>query len=102
MINVIASIRVKTGMLSDYLAILKANMLTVRKEKGCIEYIPTIDIDVKLQPQVLDKNVITILEKWDSLDVLHAHLESLHMVDYRKKVKSLVESVSLKVLQEIN
>lgn len=102
MINVIASIRVKAGKLSDYLAILKANTAAVRTEKGCIEYVPMVDLDVKLPPQVLDKYVVTIIEKWESLEVLHAHLGSLHMFDYREKVKSLVEGVSLKVLQEIN
>jgi len=102
MINVIASIRVKTGKLHDYLAILKANIPTVRKEKGCIEYVPTVDIDVKLPPQVLDKNVVTLLEKWESLEALHAHLGSPHMLDYREKVKTLVESVSFKGLQDVN
>jgi quinol monooxygenase YgiN len=102
MINVIASIRVKTGKFHDYLAILKANIPTVRKEKGCIEYVPTVDIDVKLPPQVLDKNVVTLLEKWESLEALHAHLGSPHMLDYREKVKTLVERVSFKVLQDVN
>jgi len=101
-INVIASIRVKPGRLSDYLAILKATAPAVRKEKGCIEYVPTVDIDVKLPPHVLDKNVVTILEQWESLEALHAHLGSPHMLDYREKVNNLVESVSIKVLQEVN
>ena len=83
MINVIASICVKTGSLSEYLAILKANVPVVRKEKGCIEYVPLVDIDARLLPQVLDKNVVTILEKWESLEALHAHLGSPHMLDYR-------------------
>ncbi len=101
MINVIASIRVKTGKLSDYLAILKANMPVVKKEKGCIEYVPTIDVDTKLPPQVLDKNCVTLLEKWESLEALHVHLGAPHMLDYREKVKDLIESVTLKVLQEV-
>ncbi|HUL00360.1 MAG TPA: putative quinol monooxygenase [Nitrospirota bacterium] len=102
MINVIASIRVKPGKLSDYLAILKANIPAVKKEWGHIEYVPAVDIDAKLPPQVLDKNVVTILEKWESLEALHAHLGSAHMLDYREKVKTLIENVSLKVLQEVN
>ncbi len=102
MIRVIASIRVKTGKLYDYLAILKANIPAVRKEKGCIEYVSTVDIDVKLPPQVLDKNVVTLLEKWESLEALHVHLGSPHMQDYREKVKTLVESASFKVLQEVS
>jgi quinol monooxygenase YgiN len=100
MINAIASIRVKTGKLYDYLEILKANIPAVRKEKGCIEYVPTVDIDVKLPPQVLDKNVVTLLEKWESLEALQAHLGAPHMLAYREKVKDLVESITLKILQE--
>lgn len=101
MISVVASIRVKPGKLSDYLAILKANMPVVKKEKGCIEYVPAIDVDTKLPPQVLDKNCVTLLEKWESLEALHAHLGSPHMLAYREKVKDLVEGVTIKVLQEV-
>ncbi|HEX9136783.1 MAG TPA: putative quinol monooxygenase [Nitrospirota bacterium] len=101
MIDVVASIRVKTGRLSDYLAILKATLQAVRRERGCIEYVPTVDIDTNMPPQVIDKNVVTILEKWESLEALHAHLGSPHMLEYREKVKDIVESVSVKVLQEV-
>lgn len=100
MINVIASIRVKTGKLSEYLAILKTNMRAVRTEKGCIEYAPMIDVDSKLPPQVLDKDCVTLLEKWESLEALNAHLGAPHMLAYREKVKDMVESVTLKVLRE--
>jgi quinol monooxygenase YgiN len=102
MINVNASISVKEGTLSAYLAILKDNIPAVRKEKGCVEYVPTVDIDAKLSSQILDKNVVTILEKWSSLEALHAHLGSPHMLDYREKVKTMVKSVAVKVLQEVN
>jgi quinol monooxygenase YgiN len=100
MINVIASIQVKTGKISEYLAILKANASEVRKEKGCIEYIPTIDVDSKLPPQIFDKDCVTLLEQWESLEALNAHLGSPHMLAYREKVKDMLESVSIKVLQE--
>jgi quinol monooxygenase YgiN len=102
MINVIASICVKAGTLPAYLVILKNNMPAVKKERGCIEYVPLVDIDAKLSSQVLDKEVVTILEKWDTLEALHAHLGSPHMLDYREKVRNIVESVSVKVLKEVN
>ena len=100
MINVVASIQVKPGKLSEYLAVLKANMRVIRTEKGCIEYVPTIDVDANLPPQVLDKNCVTLLERWESLEALHAHLGAPPMLAYRETVKDLVESVTLKVLQE--
>jgi len=102
MINVIASICVKTGALSDYLVILKANMSSVRKETGCIEYVPMVDIDAKLPAQVIDKDVVTIIEKWESLETLHAHLGSSHMLEYREKVRNIVVSVTVKVLGEVD
>ena len=100
MINVIASIRVKEGSLSDFLAICKANVPKVREEKGCIEYFPAVDVDAKLPPQAKDENVVTVIEKWESLEALHAHLEAPHMLAFREKVKDLVEGRSLKVLRE--
>jgi quinol monooxygenase YgiN len=100
MINVIASIRVKQGSLSDFLAICKANVPKVREEKGCIEYFPAVDVDAKLPPQAKDENVVTVIEKWESLEALHAHLEAPHMLAFREKVKDLVEGRSLKVLRE--
>jgi quinol monooxygenase YgiN len=102
MINVIASIHVKEGMLSDYLQILKAIARLVRKERGCVAYVPTVDIDTGLPLQVLDKNVVTILERWESLEALNAHLVSPHMLDYREKVKDIVGRVSVKVLRELD
>ena len=100
MINVIASICVKEGKLSDFLEIFKSNVPSVREERGCIEYFPTVDIDADLPPQSLDENVVTIIEKWESLEALRDHLNAPHMLAYKEKVKNIVEDVSLKVLQE--
>jgi len=100
MISVIASIKVKSGKVGEFISIFKANVPEVRREKGCIEYYPAIDIDSKIPVQQLDANIVTIIEKWNSLDDLNAHLKAPHMASYREKVKNMVESVSLKVLQE--
>ena len=100
MINVIASIRVKSGMLSDFLEIFKSNVPSVREEMGCIEYFPAVDIDADLPPQSLDENVVTIIEKWESLEALRDHLNAPHMLAYKEKAKDIVEGVSIKVLQE--
>ena len=100
MINVIASICVKTGRLSDFLEIFRSNVPNVREERGCIEYFPSVDIDADLPPQRLDENVVTIIEKWESLEALRDHLKAPHMLAYKEKVKDIVEDVSLKVLQK--
>ncbi|HJV35549.1 putative quinol monooxygenase [Geomonas sp.] len=100
MIVVLASIRVKSAKQAEFLDIFKQNIPKVREEKGCIEYFPTIDCDAGLPIQILDGEVVTIIEKWESLAALNDHLASSHMLDYREKVKDLVEEVSLKVLAE--
>ncbi len=100
MISVIASIKVKAGRVPEFIEILKSNVPEVRKERGCIEYFPAVDIDSGLPVQKLDKNIVTIIEKWESVEALRAHLKTPHMLAYREKVKDLVEELSIKVLKE--
>jgi len=100
MIHVIASIRVKEGKRDDFLDIFKSNVPSVRAEKGCMGYVPAVDMDTGLPPQVLDERVVTVLEKWESPDALRAHLKTPHMLAYREKVKDIVEDLSIKVLED--
>jgi quinol monooxygenase YgiN len=101
MIHVVASVRVKADRLADFLELFKSTARQVRKEKGCIQYIPTVDIVSGLPPQVMDANVVTIIEKWDNLEALRDHLVTPHMKAFFEKRKDMVEGSSiLKVLQE--
>jgi quinol monooxygenase YgiN len=101
MIHVIASVRVKSGRLGDFIELLKSIAPTVREEKGCIRYIPTVDIASGLPPQVLDANLVTLIETWQSLEALRNHLATPHMAAFFEKRKEMVEGGSfLKVLQE--
>jgi len=86
--------------LSEFIEIFKTNIPKVLEEKGCVEYVPTIDVPTGLPPQELNNNVVTIIEKWSSLEDLQAHLTAPHMLAYKEKVKDLVDKVSLKVLME--
>ena len=100
MINVIASITIKEGRLAEFLDIFKSNIPNVIEESGCIEYVPTIDAPSGLPAQACDENVVTIIEKWQTLEDLKKHMSSPHMLAYREKVKDHVEHVSLKILKE--
>lgn len=100
MIHVIASVRLKAGRLPEYLEIVKENAVKVREEKGCIEYTPAVDFNSGLQSQILDEHGVTIIEKWESLEVLRDHLGSSHMLAYREKVRDMVEAVLLRILKE--
>ena len=100
MVRVIASIHVKEGQLDKFIGIFKSNVPDVLKEEGCIEYVPNIDLPTGLPRQELNSNVVTIIEKWRSLEDLQTHLSSAHMVAYQKKVRDLVDRVSLRILTE--
>ena len=100
MIHVIASIQVKGGSRDAFLDILKANISNVQTETGCIEYQPAVDKDAHLASQSLDTDRVMVIEKWESLEALHAHLDSSHMHTYREQVADMVEGVTLQVLEE--
>ena len=99
MITVLASIQLHEGERAAFLEIFRANVPKVRQESGCIEYFPAVDIDAGLPVQRLDENVVTVIEKWQDLEALRAHLAAPHMLEYREKVKGLVKELSIKVLQ---
>ena len=99
MISVLAFVRVKPGRLSDLIREFDANVGHVRAENGCIEYYAAVDIETGLGVQVLDADMVTVIEKWESLEALRAHLAAPHMATYREKVKDIVDGVTLKVLR---
>jgi len=101
MIHVLANIRVKAGKRDEYLAILNTNVLLVRAEAGCLEYQPTVDVPTGLAAQRRDPNRVVLIEKWESLDALKAHLAAPHMEAYRRKVKDLVEEAELTVTASV-
>jgi len=99
MIHVVATIKVKPGTREKFLGILSGVAPQVRAEKGCIAYVPTVDVESGIPVQVeLRADVVTIVEVWEGLPELLAHLKAPHMVAYREKVKDIVKNVSLHVL----
>ncbi len=100
MIVVVAFIQIKEGKVHKFLEIFKANVPNVLAEEGCIEYMPTVDVPAESIPQELNPNMVTVIEKWRSVEDLQAHLNAPHMMDYRDKVEDLVVDVSLKIVQE--
>jgi len=100
MIDVIASIRVKDGHRDAFVEKFKANVPAVLAEDGCIDYYPALDADSGLDVQEKDAHVVTVVEKWQSVAHLDAHLQAPHMVSFRESVADIVEGLSLKVLQK--
>lgn len=100
MIDVIASIRIKDGHADEFIERFKDNVPAVLAEEGCIDYYPTVDADSGMAVQEKDAQVVTIVEKWESLEALQAHSKAPHMVRFRESAKSIVEGMTLKVLRK--
>lgn len=101
MIHVLASIQVKADCLNAFVEIFRANVPSVRAEEGCIEYEPTVDAVTDISVQLLQPGVVTVVEKWDSVEALKAHLAAPHMITYKEAVKDMVEHVEVKILQGV-
>lgn len=99
MIHVIATISLAPGRRSDFLSEFHKLVPLVHAEDGCIEYGPTVDLEhgIPGQPAMRD-DVVTVVEKWESLPALHAHLAAPHMTKYRETVSAMVKGVEIRVL----
>ena len=99
MIFVIANIQIAEGKQAAFVEEFKKIVPDVLAEDGCIEYGPTTDATTDLDKQQTDASIVTIVEKWESLDALKAHLVAPHMNAYRERVKDLVVGSQLRILE---
>jgi quinol monooxygenase YgiN len=99
MIIVLATIELHAGKRPDFLAEFRQIVPNVRAEKGCIEYFPAIDTASGLPVQgPAREDIVVVVEKWESIPALEAHLIAPHMMEYRPRVKDFVKRVSLQIL----
>ena len=102
MIHVIATVELALGRREAFLAEFRRLVPLVRAEAGCLEYGPTVDVPSGLAAQAAPReDVVTVVEKWESLDALRAHVGAPHMLEYRERVKGMVAGVKLQVLQPV-
>jgi quinol monooxygenase YgiN len=100
MIHVIATIDLVEGKRQAFLQEFRKLVPLVRAEAGCIEYGPTIDVATGIGAQGnVRENVVMVVEKWADLPALKAHMVAPHMQDYRPRVKDMVKSTTLQILE---
>lgn len=100
MVIVVAEIHLNAGTREAFLQEFHQIVPLVRAEDGCIEYGPTIDCETSIGAQIpFRPDVVTVVEKWESIDALEAHLVAPHMMEYRPKVKDLVQETRLHILE---
>jgi quinol monooxygenase YgiN len=98
-IHVIATVELRPQSRQQFLAEFQALKPAVWAEEGCLEYGEYIDVPSGLGPQIpLRPDVVTIIEKWASMNALAAHAIARHMQAYRPRVAHLVLKTSLQVL----
>ena len=99
MIHVLAQVELNPGAREDFLAEFAKVAILVRQEAGCIEYGAAVDTPTGIPVQnFIGETAVLIIEKWESVDHLKAHLVAPHMTDYRVRIKPFVQSVRLQVL----
>ncbi|QDT44634.1 putative quinol monooxygenase YgiN [Gimesia alba] len=100
MIFVIADIELAEGKQAAFLEAFHQLVPQVLAEEGCIEYGPAIDEDTDIAAQVKNgSQIVTVMEKWESVDALKTHLVAPHMTTYREQVADLVKGTTIKVLK---
>jgi len=100
LIHVIATIRTVPGKRADLLAVFRELTPKVHAEQGCVEYGAAIDIDTPIAAQQAPRdNVLVVVEKWESVAALEAHLAAPHMEAFRAANGELIEDISLQILQ---
>jgi len=102
MIHVLAIIQVAPGKRDVFLQDFKALIPAVKAEQGCIEYGPAVDLQTGMGiQQMLGPDAVMVVEKWESLDALNAHLAAPHMAAWREKAAAYLKGVTAQILQPV-
>ncbi len=100
MIHVIAKIEVAAGKRAEFLEAFAGLIPQVRAEDGCIEYGPAVDAETDISAQqAVGADTVVVVEKWESVDALKAHLVAPHMNEYRSQVKEIVTTTTIHILE---
>jgi quinol monooxygenase YgiN len=100
MIHVVAVVTAKPGKREEILKHFRANVPAVKAEKGCIEYGPVVDAENALGFQTkIGPDTFMVIEKWETMDTLRAHAAAPHMAAYAAKVKDLIATRTIHILQ---
>ena len=102
MIHVIAYVKLKPGTIPKVLDLYRILLPKIfAKEKGCIEYSPTIDFDFGADNQNKNPDMIIVRERWAVIDDFRAHLNMAHSIEFRASIKDyLAERITITITQD--
>lgn len=100
MIHVIASIELAPNQRPAFLSEFHKLIPKVHAEQGCLEYGPAVEVTTPIAIQSPPRaDVVVVLEKWESVSALEAHLAAPHMAEYRAATAEMVRELTLQVLE---
>ena len=100
MISVLATIEVPEGRREDFLKIFRELVPKVLAEDGCVEYGPWTELPTSIPGQSPPRDdVVTVIEKWESIEALETHLMAPHMPEFRQATEDLRLGIKLQILE---
>ncbi len=100
MIHVVATLTVDPARRDEFLAAFAELTPDVLAEDGCLEYGAAIDQPTPIDVQELaGEDAVVVVEKWESVEKLEAHLAAPHMAAFREKTADMARGVTLRVLK---
>jgi quinol monooxygenase YgiN len=102
-IHVLASLSTAPGKRDQLIAAFKELAPLVHAEQGCIEYGAAVDVATAIgAQQPLRDEVVVVVEKWESVAALEAHLAAPHMEAFRAAMGDVITGISLQILEPIS
>lgn len=102
MINVVVTLEPVPGRTNDVVRELRVLLPLARAEPGCIEYDAAEDVDLALPGQPAARlGVVTVIQKWRTLEDLRAHFSAAHAVTYRSRVSGFIQCSTFRVFDAL-
>ena len=102
MIHVLAIITAKAGRRDAVLTAFSEIIPAVHAEAGCLEYVPVVDVEGGPDMQTkIGPDTFIVVEIWASQEALEDHSVAAHMAAYGSRVKDLIASRVIHVLNPV-
>jgi len=110
MIHVLAIVTAKPGKRAEVLANIRAGLPRVHAEPGCIEYAPAVDTEIDARfaaagapglNTALGPDTFVVVEKWESLETLNAHIAALPSAASSIKNRGLIVGRVVHILSPV-
>ncbi len=102
MIHLVVTMMIKEGSMEEFMEAARELRHQVRREPGCHGYEYTVDLQSPLDIQEpVQENRVTLIEKWESLEALQAHLATPHMKAASPRMEALREGIAIRVTRSI-